>query len=171
VPSLHQCLRNCSTKIDDTKTTEFEGVVYDGAKNKVVGTLKMLSVANLGFALASAPIIQYITAAAQMPGKGVAMSSLLLFFGGGTTLMCHWATTTYVLRMETVPGRDALAITTPTFTGGEKVTVVEWSSIGRPIGYHPFATFEAAGTKYYLDELGEMHDANFSEKLERALNN
>ena len=52
-------------------------LVYEGAKNKIVSTLKRLSVANLGFALASAPILHYITSAHGASGKGVAMSSLV----------------------------------------------------------------------------------------------
>ena len=72
--------------------------------------------------------------------------------------------------MYTVPGKDALMVTTPTFTGGTMDTEVAWADITRPIGYHPFATFEANGKKFYLDELGEMHDETFAEKLEAALN-
>ena len=94
----------------------------------------------------------------------------LLFFGGGTTGALTWATTTYVLSMHTVPGKDALLVTTPTLTGGVMETEVAWADITRPIGYHPFATFEANGKKFYLDELGEMFDNAFPEKLEAALN-
>ena len=94
----------------------------------------------------------------------------LLFFGGGTTGALTWATTTYVLAMHTVPGKDALLITTPTLMGGTTETEVAWADISRPIGYHPFATFEANGKKFYLDELGEMFDDTFPEKLEEALN-
>lgn len=72
--------------------------------------------------------------------------------------------------MYTVPGKDALMVTTPTFTGGTMDTEVAWADITRPIGYHPFATFEANGKKFYLDELGEMHDETFADKLEAALN-
>ena len=94
----------------------------------------------------------------------------LLFFGGGTTGALTWATSTYVLTMHTVPGKDAYTITTPTLTGGSKETEVAWADVTRPIGYHPFSTFEAAGKKFYLDELGEMHDESFPSKLEEALN-
>ena len=59
------------------------GMLYEGAKNKIVKSLKTVSIANLGFAVASAPLLQYITAASGNSGKGVAMSGLLLFFGGG----------------------------------------------------------------------------------------
>ena len=59
---------------------------YEGAKNKIVSTLKMASIANLGFAVASAPILQYITAASGNSGKGIAMSGLLLFFAFGFAL-------------------------------------------------------------------------------------
>ena len=52
-------------------------LVYEGAKNKIVTTLKMASIANLGFALSSVPILQYITQATGNPGKGAAMSSLV----------------------------------------------------------------------------------------------
>ena len=105
-----------------------------------------------------------------MGGKGAAMSGLLIFFGGGTTGALTWATSTYVLKMYTVPGKDAYLITTPTLTGGTTDTEILASSITRPIGYHPFATFEANGQKFYLDELGEMHDETFPAKLEEALN-
>ena len=77
---------------------------------------------------------------------------------------------TYVLKMVTVPGKDAYLITTPTLTGGTKDTEVLWADVTRPIGYHPFGTFEAAGKKFYLDELGDMHDESFPAKLEAALN-
>ena len=94
----------------------------------------------------------------------------LLFFGGGTTGALTWATTTYVFKMWTVPGKDAYLIQTPTFTGGVKETEILWADVTRPGSYHPFQTFEAAGSKFYLDELGEMHDETFSSKLEEALN-
>ena len=97
-------------------------------------------------------------------------ASQLLFFGGGTTGALTWATSTYVLKMYTIPGKDAYLITTPTLTGGTKDTEVAWADVCRPMSYHPFATFEAAGAKYYLDELGEMHDEDFPAKLEEALN-
>ena len=94
----------------------------------------------------------------------------LVFFGGGTTAALTWATSTYVLRMVKVPGKDSYIITTPTFTGGEQDTEVKWEDVTRPMSYHPFSTFEANGAKYYLDELGEMHDESLPEKLEEALN-
>lgn len=75
------------------------------------------------------------------------------------------------MSIYSVPGKDALMITTPTLTGGTKETEVAWADITRPIGYHPFATFEADGRKYYMDELGDMHDETFPERLEEALNN
>ena len=98
------------------------------------------------------------------------MYAQLLFFGGGTTGAITWATSTYVLHIYSVPGKDAYTITTPTLTGGTVETVVDWAEVTRPMGYHPFATFEAAGKKFYLDELGEMHDEGFPAKLEEALN-
>ena len=146
-------------------------LMYEGAKNKIVGTIKKVSIANLGFAVVSSPLLYVATNAMGSPGKGIAMSSLLLFFGGGTTGMLTWCTGTYVLRIRSVPGRDgAVTITTPTLFGGERDAVVALADIGRPSGYHPFATFEASGQKFYLDELGEMHDESFPEALEAALN-
>jgi hypothetical protein len=94
----------------------------------------------------------------------------LLFFGAGTTGGLTWATSTYILKMVTVPGKDAYLVTTPTLTGGTKDTEIAWKDVTRPMGYHPFSTFEAQGTKYYLDELGTMHDEAFPSKLEEALN-
>ena len=165
--------RPCSGTSTEAKAQEGEAnvqeskepvIVFEGAKNQVVQTLKKVSVANLGFAIASTPILHYITAQMGSPGKGTAMSALLLFFGGGTTGAVTWATSTYVLRIVTVPGKDAMLVDTPTFFGGTMSTEVAWAEITRPRSYHPFATFEAAGRKYYLDELGEMHDSGFMER-------
>ena len=83
MPMLHTATRCCSgaaasdtgKKEEDAKV--FEGQVFEGAKNKVVTTIKKVSIANLGFAIASAPILQYITAASGNSGKGVAMSALV----------------------------------------------------------------------------------------------
>lgn len=144
-------------------------MVYDGAKNKIVTTLKKLSIANLGFAVGSVPLLQYITAAQGAAGKGTAMSSLLLLFGGGTTGALTWATSTYVLQIRALSA-STMCIDTLTLTGGTKTTEVDWADITRPQSYHPFATFEAAGRIFYLDELGDMHDETFPEKLEAALN-
>ena len=135
-------------------------------------TLKRLSVANLGFAVAAAPLLQYITNATGAPGKGVAMSAVLLIFGGGTTGGLTWATSTYVLRMLSIPGRDAIKIETPTFTGGIETTEVEWKDIELPVGYHMFQTFQCgkSGKKFWLDDLGEMHDETLPARLEAQLN-
>ena len=50
-------------------------------------TLKKVSIANLGFALASAPLLQYITSATGQGGKGTVMSALIVGFGGMTILL------------------------------------------------------------------------------------
>ncbi len=163
--------RYLSSKADDEPSSQQppqSTTVYEGAKNKIVMTLKLASIANLGFAVASVPLLQYITAATGNEGKGVAMSALLVMFGGGTTGALTWATSTYVLQLR--KSGETLSVDTPTLTGGTMTTEVAWPDVGRPIGYHPFVTFEAAGKKFYLDELGEMHDDTFPEKLEEALN-
>lgn len=149
-----------------------EKVIFEGGKTKAVTTLKRLSVANLGFAVAAAPLLQYITNATGAPGKGVAMSAVLLIFGGGTTGGLTWATSTYVLRMLSIPGRDAIKIETPTFTGGIETTEVEWKDIELPVGYHMFQTFQCgkSGKKFWLDDLGEMHDETLPARLEAQLN-
>ena len=98
------------------------------------------------------------------------MSALLLTFGGGTTGALTYATSTYALTITSVPGKDAMLIETPTLLGGTTTTEVAWDDITRPLSYHPFVTFEANGAKYYLDELGEMHDDSFMERLEKAIN-
>ena len=74
------------------------------------------------------------------------------------------------MKMVKVPGKDSYIITTPTITGGTQDTEIAWADVTRPMSYHPFATFEANGSKFYLDELGEMHDESFPEKVEEALN-
>jgi len=116
------------------------------------------------------PILQYITSATGQSGKGAAMSVLLLSFGGATTGALTYATSTYALSVTSVPGKDSILIETPTLTGGSVRTEVAWADITRPMGYHPFATFEANGKMFYLDELGEMYDDTFMEKLEEAIN-
>ena len=141
---------------DDILFSGKEELIFEGGKNKIVTTLKKLSIANLAFALAGTPLLQYITSATGSPGKGIAMSGLLTFFGGGTTAALTWATSTYILSIKTIAGTEKLLIETPTLLGGSQFTEVEWDQIGRP-GYHLFATFEANGKKFYLDELGEMH--------------
>jgi hypothetical protein len=75
-------VRFCSGKseAEDMSTAEepeTSVLLYEGAKNKIVKTIKMVSIANLGFALAACPILQYITALSGTPGKGVAMSGLV----------------------------------------------------------------------------------------------
>jgi len=50
----------------------FEGPAFQGNKDQIVRRLKMASVANLGFAAASAPVLQYIT---SMSGNGVHVCS------------------------------------------------------------------------------------------------
>ena len=86
--------------------------------------LKKVSIANLGFAVASAPILQYITSATGQGGKGSVMSALLVGFGGATTGGLAWATGTYALNIWSVPGKEALRIETPTLTGGVESTEV-----------------------------------------------
>ena len=154
---------------DDILYSGKEELIFEGGKNKIVTTLKKLSIANLAFALAGTPLLQYITSATGNPGKGIAMSGLLTFFGGGTTAALTWATSTYILSIKTIAGTEKLLIETPTFMGGSQFTEVEWDQIGRP-GYHLFATFEANGKKFYLDELGEMHSEVFPQKIEECLN-
>ena len=101
-----------------------------------------------------------------------AYGTLLLIFGGGTTGGLTWATSTYVLRMLSIPGRDAIKIETPTFTGGVETTEVEWKDIELPVGYHMFQTFQCgkSGKKFWLDDLGEMHDETLPARLEAQLN-
>ena len=106
-----------------------------------------------------------------MSWSAEALLAQILFFGGGTTAALTWATRTYVLSIHSVPGKEgAVSITTPTLFGGTLETEVEFAQITRPLGYHPFATFEAAGKKFYLDELGDMHDPSFQEMLEERMN-
>ena len=52
-------------------------LLYEGAKNKIVKTIKMVSIANLGFAIGACPVLHYVTSMAGSPGKGIAMSGLV----------------------------------------------------------------------------------------------
>lgn len=162
--------RHCSTspKAEEPPAPEEEKgpvVLFEGAKADIVKHLKKVSIGNVALAITTSPVLQYYAG-----GKGILMSGLFLSFGLGTTAMLTWATATYALSITTIPGREALLIETPTLLGGTQATEVAWAAIGRTVGYHPFATFEAAGSKYYLDELGTMHDEKFMEKLETAIN-
>ena len=147
-----------------------EKLIYTGGQNKAVVMLKKVSIANLGFAVASTPVLQYITQATGQGGKGAVMSGLLVGMGGATTGGLAWATSTYALNIYSVPGKQAIRIETPTLLGGIESTEVLVADIGRPQGYHPFATFQAGGDKYYIDELGELHDPTFTEMLEEKIN-
>jgi hypothetical protein len=49
----------------------FEGLAFEGGKDLMVRRLKMASVLNLGFAAASAPVLQYIT---SLSGNGARRS-------------------------------------------------------------------------------------------------
>ena len=131
-------------------------------------TMKMVSVGNLSFACISSPLIYVATSMSGAPGKGIAMSALLLSFGGGTTAGLMWATRTYVKSVHSVPGLEAIRVVTPTFFGGELVTEVAWDDVQRVSKSHPFATFEASGRTYYLDEVGAI-DPGFQSRLEAAL--
>ena len=58
------------------------------------------------------------------------------------------------------------------FTGGIDTTEVEWKDIELPVGYHMFQTFQCgkSGKKFWLDDLGEMHDETLPARLEAQLN-
>ena len=58
-------------------------LVFEGPKAGLVRTMKMVSVGNLSFAIVAAPLLYLVTDASGSPGKGIAMSALLLTFGGG----------------------------------------------------------------------------------------
>mmetsp|Transcript_23936 Transcript_23936/g.78028 ORF Transcript_23936/g.78028 Transcript_23936/m.78028 type:complete len:221 (-) Transcript_23936:381-1043(-) len=147
----------------------YEGVLFEGGKNLMVKRLKLASVLNLGFALASAPVLQVLTSADGNGAKGVAMSATLVLFGGSTTGMLAWVSGTYVLGMRALPGKK-VAIDTPTLLGGVHTTECDWSEIGRPGSYHPFSTFGAKGAVFWLDEDGTLVDPQVLQKIEAALN-
>ena len=79
-----------------------------------------------------------------------------------------WATKTYVKSVHSIPGRDALRVVTPTFFGGDRVTEVSWDEVKPIESAHPFATFEANGRLFYLDEVGEI-EPGFKARMEEAL--
>jgi len=135
----------------------------------MVRVLKKASIGNLAFAVLSAPVLHFITSQTGNGGKGVAMSTLLVFFGGSTTAALTWISGTYVYAIRTL-SKDAIAIDTPTLFGGAKTTEVAWADISRPESYHPFSTFQAHGKLYYLDEDGEIHAPELLPKLEAILN-
>merc|ERR1712216_597263 len=103
---------------------------------------------------------------------GVAMSALLISFGGATTGAINWATGTYVLNMTTAPG-DKVKLETTSLLGGSVFTEVAWKDIAAPSSWHLFATIEdsSTGSKFYIDvEDGEIHDESLVPKLEAAIN-
>ena len=173
-PALAHLKPNCATRHlctapTDRQADEQPELLFYGGKNLMVKRLKQASVLNLGFALSAAPVLHYLTSLSGAPGKGIAMSAVLIFFGGGTTGMLTWISSTYVLTMKPVAGRDALLVETPTFFGGIQATEVPWADIQQPGSYHPFCTFQAGGKLFYLDEGGEMHDEKVQARLEEIL--
>ena len=143
-------------------------LLFEGPKSQTVRTMKMVSVGNLSFACISSPLIVISTQIGGAPATGIAMSALLLTFGGGTTGGLMWATKTYVKHIHTIPGRDVLRVVTPTFFGGDRITEVPWEAVKPIESAHPFATFEADGRLFYLDEVGEFEPA-FKARMEEAL--
>tara|TARA_B110001452_G_scaffold36871_1_gene28192 strand:+ start:61 stop:729 length:669 start_codon:yes stop_codon:yes gene_type:complete len=143
-------------------------LLFEGPKHQWVRTMKKISIANLTFACASSPIIIMTTDMAGAPGTGIAMSALIMAFGGGTTAGLMWATKTYVKAVHAVVGRDAARLVTPTFFGNELVTEVAFESVTPITKAHPFATFEADGRLFYLDEVGEI-DPEFKARLQELL--
>jgi hypothetical protein len=153
-----------------TAACDAEGtLLFEGGKARIIKTLKMASLANLGFAAASAPVLHYITSQTGHGGTGVAMAGLLLFFGGGTTAALTWATGTYVLRVHSMPGKEAVRVVTPTLLGGERETEVAWADVVPPQRYHPFSTFQAGDRIFYFDDVGTVHDEALLSRLEAAL--
>ena len=144
------------------------GRLFEGPKGKLVTTMKRVSIANLSFAVISAPVLYFVTSLADAPAKGIAMSVLLLTFGGFTTAALTYATKTYVKTIWSVPGSTSMTVITPTFFGNELETIVDWKAVRACETYHPFATFEANGRTYYLDEVGEP-SPEFQDKLQQAL--
>jgi len=136
----------------------------------MVKVLKQLSIGNLGFAISGTPLLHYITSQTGNGGKGIAMAALLLSFGGATTGAITWATGTYVLALRALPGGSRIEIDTLTLLGGTKTFEAEWTDIQQCTSWHPFATFQARGKIFYLDEDGLELDKGFVPKLEEMLN-
>ena len=171
-PPLSRALCSAPPKDGAAPAAEAETkVLFIGSKNRMVSTLKKLSIANLGFAGASAPLLYYITSATGGGGKGIAMSAILLTFGGATTAGLHWVCGTYIKTLSGKAGAATFTVETPTLLGGSKTTELAWDSIGRPGSWHPFVTFEAGGSLYYLDvEDGDIYDDGLIDKVEEMLN-
>jgi len=145
-------------------------LLFTGGKNQMVKYLKKASILNLGFAISAAPLLHYITSASGSGGKGIAMSAILVSFGGITTAGLNWVCGTYILSMTAMPG-GKVAIETTTLFGGSKTCEVSWHEISRPASWHPFSTFEAGGSMFYLDvDDGEIHDETLVAKIESKLN-
>lgn len=157
-----------SSAVRDEPPDEEPRLLFEGPKSQTVRTMKMVSVGNLSFACISSPLIVISTQIGGAPATGIAMSALLLAFGGGTTGGLMWATKTYVKHIHTIPGRDFLRVVTPTFFGGDRITEVPWEAVKPIESAHPFATFEADGRLFYLDEVGEFEPA-FKARMEEAL--
>merc|ERR1712087_709453 len=66
----------------DAPQEETPSLLFTGGKNQMVKYLKKASIANLGFAFSAAPLLHYITSATGSGGKGIAMSAILVSFGG-----------------------------------------------------------------------------------------
>ena len=98
----------------------------------MVKRLKQASILNLSFAVAASPMLLYTTQLDGNAAKGTTMSAILRFFGGGTTAMLNWVSSTYVLTLKAKPGSNSLIAETPTLLGGSRKTEFECAEIQRP---------------------------------------
>ena len=84
----HAQIRQISTEPasdSDVSSSGKPSLLFEGTKASMVTTMKRVSIGNLSFAVTASPLLLYATQIAGAPGSGVAMSCLLLAFGGGTT--------------------------------------------------------------------------------------
>mmetsp|Transcript_39953 Transcript_39953/g.87675 ORF Transcript_39953/g.87675 Transcript_39953/m.87675 type:complete len:241 (-) Transcript_39953:294-1016(-) len=156
---------------DAKEAEEEEKLLFKGGKNKMVVYLKRASILNLAFAGLAAPLLHFITSASGNGGKGIAMSAILLTFGGATTAGLNWVCSSYILSISSVPGASTLKIETTTLLGRPMTTEVAWEAMKRPTSWHPFQTFEADGKMFYLDvDDGFFYDDTLVNKVEDQLN-
>ena len=149
--------------------------------------VKMLSLSGLGASIGAVPVSYYFAAdaAANMAGP-VAIPAAMLTFSAFTTMLLHWFSKPYVLKMYKAEGGEAIEVETMTLLLRRRRDVIPLRDVGPPPDtMHPLCTFGVrhaggcessggggrdsagggAGAFYYFDVEYRFRDKELLEKI------
>lgn len=123
------------------KHAEHGYVVYASPFEKVVRTLKMLSLTSASLSIASAPILVLVADAALPLAGRLAVAGTVLVFGVSTTLFLTYFLKSYVVRIfarKDLSAPVSAEATTPDAIAGEqwRLTVQTLNMLGKPVYTH-----------------------------------